>query len=110
MVVKGDCMSPEIRNNDLAYFDKHEPVKAGDTVMMLFRPELVKPGQMQAQVKRLVTNVPHWVKFPFEDHPKSDVLALVIAEMLNPPRQFTVRCRDLLALHKCIGVKPAEVE
>ncbi len=57
-------------------------------------------------VKRMVMNIPHWVKFPYKDHPKSDVLALLMAEQMNPRRTFTIKCSDVLAVHKAIGFLP----
>ena len=88
MRVLGDCMLPEIADNALLHFDKREPVKAGDTVIIYRRPEIVPEGQPQAQVKRLVLAIPDWVTFPWRDNPKSEVLPLIIAEQLNPPRQY----------------------
>ena len=103
MRVAGDCMAPEIPDGSLLHFDKREPVKAGDTVIIYARPELVRPGGMQAQVKRLVLAIPDCVKFPFRQHPDSNVSPLIIAEMLNPPRQLMINCSDVLAVHKCMG-------
>jgi Peptidase S24-like len=108
MRVIGDCMMPEIADNDLLHFDKHEPVKAGDMVAIFLRPELLSPGELQVRVKRLATDIPHWVTFPYQDHPDSDVHALIIAEMLNPRRRFMVKCSSVLAVHKCLGHLPLE--
>jgi hypothetical protein len=103
MYVQGDCMLPEIADGDVLHFDKREPVTAGDMAAIYLRPEIVPPGAMQVRVKRLVLNIPPWVTLPYRDHPDSNVVALVFAESLNPPRQFVVKCSDVLAVHKCIG-------
>jgi hypothetical protein len=89
-------------------FDRNEPYKVGDLVVVFRRQEATPQGHFQAMVKRLVMAPPPWVKaFPFSDHPQSDVLALVGLEMLNPRRQFVMRCADLLGIHKCLGVAPS---
>ena len=41
---------------------------------------------------------PHYVKFPWREHPQSEVRALVIVEMTNPGRQFAVKCEHLLGI------------
>ena len=101
-------MSPEIEDKALVWFDKREPVKAGDLVVIYRRPDLVPAGQHQAQVKRLVLNIMAGVTFPHRDHPGSEVVPVIIAEMLNPKRQFSIRCSDVLAVHKCMGLLPEE--
>ena len=37
---------------------------------------------------------------------QSDVHALIIVEMLNPPKQFAYKCEHLLGIHKCLGRVP----
>jgi hypothetical protein len=64
----GDCMLPEIADNALLHFDKREPVKTGDTVIIYRRPEIVPEGQPQAQVKRLVLAIPDWDGSPAAPH------------------------------------------
>jgi hypothetical protein len=51
---------------------------------------------------------PHYVSFPWREHPKSEVHALIIVEMLNPPKQFAYKCEHLLGVHKCLGPVPAD--
>src|SRR5436305_236568 len=74
MRMVGDRMSPEIEDKALVWFDKREPVKAGDLVAIYRRPDLVPAGQHQAQVKRLVLNIMAGVTFPHRDHPGPEVL------------------------------------
>ncbi len=108
MRVSGNCMLPEIVDEDLLCFDRREPVNAGDLVIIYFRPELIAPGDFQAKVKRLVTAVPHYVTFPWSDNPASDVDALIIAETLNPRQHFAYACSAILAVHKCMGHLPED--
>jgi hypothetical protein len=61
---------------------------AGDLVALHFRPEIVRAGELQSSLKRLVLPPPPFVKFPFKDHADSNVRAVIIVEMLNPPRRF----------------------
>ena len=104
----GDCMMPEISDGDHLGFDRDAPVGRGDVVVFYFRPELVRPGALQARVKRLVLAPPPWVTFPYNEHPDSEIAMLVIAEQINPPRQYRIKCSDLLGIHLCIGSIPPE--
>lgn len=106
MICEGICLEPEIADGTKLLFDKNEPFTSGDLVVLFRRPELVRPGQHQGIVKRLVMAPPPWVTFPYKDHPKSEVRALVIAEQFNPRRQFAIPCEDLLGIHKCLGPVP----
>ena len=38
---------------------------------------------------------PPWVKFPYRDHPDSEIRALLIAEQFNPRGSFRIPCEDL---------------
>ena len=105
MPVIGDCLAPEIPDGALIIVDRTEPYAPGDLVV-LFRRPLEAGGQPRAMVKRLVMAPPSWVTFPWQDHPESDVLAMMVVEMLNPRRRLTVRCADILGVHKCLGVAP----
>lgn len=110
MPVFGDCLEPEIHSGAVLLFDKTQPYKVGDLVVVFRRHEATPEGQFQAMVKRLIMAPPHWVTaFPFNDHPQSDVLAIVGLEMLNPRRRFTMRCADILGIHKCLGVASPEM-
>lgn len=99
MVCQGTCLEPEVPDGTCLMFDKREPVCAGDLVVLYFRPELVAPGQHQGIVKRLVLDVPPWVRFPYGDHPDSNVQALITAEQTNPHRRYAIKAASLLAIH-----------
>lgn len=104
----GVCMLPNIADGSPVLCDKTQPVKAGDLVVLFFKPEHIPNGEHQAILKRLVLNVPPYVKFPFKEHPDSNVHAIVIVEMDNPPKQFGYKCEHLLGIHKCLGPLPAD--
>ena len=87
-----------------------EPYRPGDFVILYLRPELVPPGGYQGLVKRLVTMPPSGITFPHREHPESELASLVIAEQLNPPRRYAIRCDSLLAIHKCLGPVPADLK
>ena len=53
---------------------------------------------------------PPWLKFPYRDHPDSEIRALLIAEQFNPRRSFRSPCEDLLAVHKRLGPLPKGVK
>ena len=106
MPVIGDCLAPEIPDGALVVVDKTAPYKVGDLVIV-FRRGASLGDQPRAMVKRLLMAPPPWVKaFPFRDHPQSDVHALMMLEQINPRGHFTVRCADVLAIHRCFGVAP----
>lgn len=70
MICEGSCMEPEFANGDVLLFNKDEPFSSGDLVALYLRPELVRPGQCQAAVKRLVLAPPADVKFPLMITPR----------------------------------------
>lgn len=108
MRVSGDCMSPEFKHGDALWFDKNAVPAVGDAVIFYLRPELVKQGGFQAQIKRLTMAIPPWVKFPYREHLDSSVAALLVVESLNPRRMIAIRCEDVLAVHKCMGHMPEQ--
>jgi hypothetical protein len=87
-------MEPAIPDGTPLLADTAAKLKAGDLAVLHFRPELVKAGELQGSLKRLVLPPPPFVKFPFRDHPDSNVRAVIIVEMLNPPRDA------LLGVHR----------
>lgn len=103
LVLAGDCMEPLLKDGTRIVVDREAPCLCGDLAVIYHRPELVPPGELPLSVKRLITAVPDWVKFPWKDHPDSEVAPVLIVEMLNPKRQFSVLCRNLLAVHRCLG-------
>ena len=107
MICQGKCLEPLYMDGSVLVFDKQQPLHTGDFVLLFRRPELVKPGDCQGIVKRLASELPERVKFPHKEHPESTALAVLLVEQLNPRRQFVVRCGELLAVHKCLGLAPA---
>ena len=110
VMLAGACMQPVMKDGAAVMVDRDARPKAGDLVVIYFKPEHVRPGQSNSSLKRLVTNIPDYVKWPWTEHPKSDVHAMVVFEMLNPPEQFQCKAQDLLAIHKVIGQVPADVK
>lgn len=105
MKLSGDCLAPELMDGDEVKFSSVEPPVVGDFCIFIMRPELVPRGGMQCIIKRMVMAPPPYVKLPFRENPKSEVHALVMAEQLNPRRQFMINCEHLLAIHKFAGVQ-----
>lgn len=105
MILKGDCLEPDLKDGAEVQFSRDEPFKVGDFCCFVLRPELVSPGGMQCMIKRLTMGLPPYVTLPWTENPKSDVHALVMAEQLNPRRQFMIKCDRLLAIHKFLGVQ-----
>jgi hypothetical protein len=105
----GNCMEPDISDGAPVLVEKHGKIAPGDLVVLFFKPDHLPAGEHQAILKRLVMAPPHYVSFPWREHPKSEVHALIIVEMLNPPKQFAYKCEHLLGIHKCLGRVPADV-
>jgi hypothetical protein len=102
--VVGDCMEPTIKDGATARFSKNESYGRGDIVCIWFQPNAAAEFGAPRALKRLSYALPPWVKgFPYADHPKSDVAAIVIFESDNPRRMYRVKCSDVAAIHKFIG-------
>ena len=93
----GNCLEPLIPDGASVVIKKSAPYTVGDVVCIWWRPEFVKPGMHPAWLKPIRLNAPHWVKFPYKDHPKSDVQAIIVLEQINPPMTY-VRSDKLLPI------------
>ena len=104
LCLDGDCLEPLIPDGAAIYLKKSEEFGAGDVVCIWFRAEFSPPGRHQAWLKRIRLNLPPWVKkFPYNEHPESDVKAIMMVEQLNPPMTYKVRCDQILTIHKAVG-------
>ena len=84
--------------------DENGALRAGDVVVLWFRPELITPGGLPGIIKRVGMMPPPWVTSSYRDHPQSEVLALIMLETNDQPdKLLRVRCRDLLAIHNDRG-------
>jgi hypothetical protein len=92
----GDCLSPDIKDGDMALASPSAEARPGDFVVLYFA------SGAPPQIKRLVMapGVPVGTKL----HPDSDVQFLVVVEMLNPPRQLMAPIDRLTAMHKVVGL------
>jgi hypothetical protein len=106
----GDCLEPLIPDGATVALKKSASFGVGDVVCIWFRPEVLAPGSCQGWIKRVTLNVPPWVKFPYREHPESEVSALIMVEQLNPPINYSLKCKNILAIHKAVGFSPGDVE
>lgn len=105
MGIDGDCLEPLLPNGGVVVVKKAAETAAGD-VVLLWPLTAGRP----AWLKRLTTNLPTSVKkFPYRDHPESEVKATVMLEQLNPRLNYTVSCDKIYAMHKAIGFVPPGV-
>jgi hypothetical protein len=104
----GDCLMPVIADGSTVVFTADEPARRGDFVVVYRRPEFTPAGSMPAIMKRLVFDIPGPVKFPWTEHPDSEIAFLLTLEYLNPRRRIYVPCAHILAVHKAIGLAPPE--
>jgi hypothetical protein len=110
MIVEGDCMLPYIKSGEKLMFSRTEPYQRGDMVILFRRPELVKPGDHQALVKRLIVPPAPWAKFGVDRRADSNIDPMIVVEMFNPRRQMGIRVSDLQGIHKCLGPVPDDVQ
>jgi hypothetical protein len=54
-------------------------------------------------------NMMQGVTFPYEAHPDSNVIPVIIVEQDNPRRQYTITADRILAIHRCLGAAGADV-
>jgi hypothetical protein len=109
MQLRGSCLDPELMDGDEVVFTSTEPPMAGEFAIFILRPELVSPGGVQSMIKRLVMAPPPYVTLPWRENPKSTAHAVVVAEQLNPGRQYFIKCERLLAVHRFVRVQTRAV-
>jgi hypothetical protein len=49
------------------------------------------------------------VTYPYEAHPDSNVMPVLDCEQDNPAMQYTIPADQILAIHRCLGLVPADV-
>jgi hypothetical protein len=106
MTVEGTCLEPRIKDGTVLMFTTTEAPKADDLAVFYRRPEVVREGQYQNLVKRLLTTEP----VPCMSSNWAGVRMAYIAEMDNPPARLVFPVADLLAIHKCLGPVPKRVK
>jgi hypothetical protein len=102
MQTDGNCLSPVIEHGTKLVFTKNPKVKAMEIGVIWFRSLHPTRGVHQAQVKQIVS-LPPDISFPYLHHPRSTIMPLVTVRMFNPGGVLMAECRDILAIHKCIG-------
>ena len=96
-LVNGNCMEPEIYEGDFVVICAANKPRAGD-IVILYPASGAAPS-----IKRLILGLPP------ECGPNSELQGLIIAEQLNPPRQYTIPADKVRAVHVVIGwMKPEE--
>lgn len=89
----GTCLAPLIEDGACCVFDKRQEPQSGDIVGIIFTEEARERRCMPGWIKRLVIAPPP---------PGFDGLMMV--EQINPPRNYWIETRDLLAVHKFVGI------
>jgi Peptidase S24-like len=101
VVAMGDCMEPHFKDGQPIIVSSTATPEEGDTVIIHFRPEFVRPGGYEAIVKRLKYGL-YGATFPW-DLTGSDVVITATVEQLNPPRTYHIPYDQILAVHKVLG-------
>ncbi len=99
----GACMSPVLKDGERVVLSSRDAPEPGDLIGIWLRPEAIQFGA-QLRIKRLVRRPPPGVCFPYADDSKSSEPATFVIDCINPPAPRRVRCANVLALHKVIGV------
>jgi hypothetical protein len=74
LCLEGDCLAPLIPDGASVVLQKSAVYTVGG-------PEFVRPGLYQGWLKRVRMAAPPWVKkYPYNDHPESDVGAVIALE------------------------------
>lgn len=107
--IVGHCMAPAYPEGSKVEVAKSEPYGHGDVVALWWRPELVAAGCAPCMIKRVVMMPAPWVTgYPYKDCPKSDVAAVIMLVRDDRPEEMMrIRCADVLAIHKCVGILAA---
>lgn len=103
LICSGKSMEPEIADGTPLVIDRAAPVRPGDLVIIYLRPEFMVPGANQSIVKRLVMTAAPSVEYPYNPHPDSTALPVIVVEQRNPERRWTERCDRIAAIHRCLG-------
>ena len=109
MRVRGDCLAPAIKAGDSVLVDQRQPFAPGDLVCVFLKAECVHLGSTNVGLKRLVMNMMPGVTYPYQAHPDSNIMPLLVCEQDNPPRQYTIPADQILAIHRCLGLVPDDV-
>jgi hypothetical protein len=109
MDCEGTCLEPMVMDGTKLLFSRDERYMPGDLVALYFRPEIVKPGEHQVLVKKLVLGVPHRFWKDPSCNAGSNIKPVVIVEMLNPRKMIYINPDALLGIHKCLGPVPADM-
>jgi len=98
----GDCLDPVVKDGWLGAFSPVVTFEPDDFVAIFFKHRFPEFRGTNVLLKRLVLGPPDG--FDFTASPmKGEALPVIVAEQLNPAKQFFFRCRDILAVHKCVG-------
>jgi hypothetical protein len=72
---------------------------------------LIKVNRLQISLMirdPYVARAAPWVKkYPYKDHPESEVHAIIVLEQLNPPQCYSVPRNRIYAIHKAVAYGPA---
>jgi hypothetical protein len=98
MRIEGNCLEPIFFDEDPMLIDSKADVSNGDFVAIWRRRDLVKPGEHQIIIKRLI-------RFDVVNGKWS-----AIVEMLNPQVWFAIPYRSIEAIHRCVGLVPKNMK
>jgi hypothetical protein len=108
LCLEGECLEPLVPDGASVVLQKSAAYTVDDIVCIWWRPEFVTPGRYQGWLKRVRMAAPPWVKkYPYNDHPESDVGAVIVMEQLNPSQCYAVPCNRIHAIHKAVAYGPA---
>lgn len=99
LILTGHCLEPEVHDGQLVIASPNAPLKRGGYAVLV-PPE----GKGQPICKRIVATPDDII--PIMDD-GGEIHQLIVFEMLNPPKQWTVRMSRFAAVHGVYGFLPA---
>lgn len=99
----GRCMEPVYADGESLMVTARERPVVGDDVVLWRWPELVRDGEPQGFIKRLVA----CPAGPLARPRGSTLAPPIYVETLNPPKRYAVPVDELMAVHKCLGAHRA---
>lgn len=103
-ICKGTCLEPDFYDGACLVFSKLEEPEAGDYVGIWLHPDVVDPSELPRRVKRLVCGLMPGITLPYQPQPGDEVVPCLVFEEINPPKRYVIDAREIVAMHKMIGV------
>ncbi len=100
--LNGDWLDPVVKHGQLGVYSPLLSYEPGDFVAIFFNRRYAEFEGTNVLMKRLVIPPPPGLDFSGPPI-TGDVSPVIVAEQLNPRKQYFYKCKDILAIHRCVG-------